>query len=210
MNEIAQAFSGDLDFDPDSLILRFKQPDFLLYARNVKRLSRQDDGAVLVGLEGGEILFDPVLGRILYKRNGAPEMAGLPLEPIVVGVTEEGLPVIEEKPVERRGSERLKDKDARVTLVGKLGQDPRYRDTRVGKYANFTFAVPSAEDSRRADWHNISVSPKIIAQLDGFVKGDAAVIVGFKGKDVMQVKGGKEIREYDVVRAAVIKRPKAE
>jgi single-strand DNA-binding protein len=82
-----------------------------------------------------------------------------------------------------------------VTLVGRLGGDPEFRDTRNGaKYAKLTLATnklikQGEEYKEETEWHNILVFNKALV---GIVTKSAA-----KGT-LMFVQGAMQTRTYEV------------
>src|SRR5689334_10225666 len=75
--------NGELDFDPNSHVAKFRAKNVLLYLNNVERISNVDDGSFLLtfgeGTDQSSLLLDST-GRVYIRRLRSPE---LPAEPVV-------------------------------------------------------------------------------------------------------------------------------
>ena len=95
----------------------------------------------------------------------------------------------------------------RVTLTGRLGQDPRIRTTRKGTLvAQFPLGVKDEADFNKTTWHTVVAFRQRAEQVrDTLKKGDAVEVIGYRHERQVPHRDGST-RTVQEVYATVIKR----
>ena len=93
----------------------------------------------------------------------------------------------------------------RVTLTGRLGQNPRVRTTPKGTLvAQFPLGVKDHADLTKTSWHQVLAFHKRAAQVrDTFKQGDAVEVIGYR--HTREIPGRNGPRTVQEIYATVLK-----
>ncbi len=93
----------------------------------------------------------------------------------------------------------------RVTLTGRLGQNPRVRTTPKGTLvAQFPLGVKEDADLNKTTWHQVFAFRKLAERArDTLKQGDAVQVIGYR--HTREIPGRKGPRTVDEIYATVVR-----
>lgn len=203
MTKELETLGGAVTLNPERLKAHYKSEDFSITVSDVARVSKDEDGAMLVDIGTplrASLVIDP-RGYIYYKRADArplPEEPKVTKEMVANGDTPKCETVLDTRPAVPKGSQR-------ITLLGRMVHDPAIRDGQFGKFGNFTLA--SHDEANNTTYHKVNVSTKVVPQVEGFKKGDQAIVIGYP-RTVEQKQQDGSKKQVEVIQASVVKKPK--